>query len=38
MSRRSKPAKRIPLADPVYNSVDVSYICISRDFRAGFIG
>ena len=24
MSRRSKPAKRIPLADPVYNSVDVS--------------
>ena len=24
MSRRSKPAKRVPLADPVYNSVDVS--------------
>ena len=24
MSRRSKPAKRIPLADPVYNSVDIS--------------
>ena len=24
MSRRSKPAKRVPLADPVYNSVDIS--------------
>ena len=24
MSRRSKPERRIPSADPIYNSVDVS--------------
>ena len=24
MSRRSKPAKRIPQADPIYNSIDVA--------------
>ena len=34
MSRRSKPAKRIPLADPVYNSVDVSKF-INRVMRRG---
>ena len=34
MSRRSKPAKRIPLADPVYNSVDVSKF-INRIMRRG---
>ncbi len=34
MSRRSKPAKRVPLADPVYNSVDVSKF-INRIMRRG---
>ncbi len=34
MSRRSKPAKRIPLADPIYNSVDVSKF-INRVMRRG---
>ena len=34
MSRRSKPARRIPLADPVYNSVDVSKF-INRIMRRG---
>ena len=34
MSRRSKPAKRIPLADPVYNSVDISKF-INRIMRRG---
>ena len=34
MSRRSKPAKRIPLADPIYNSVDVSKF-INRIMRRG---
>ena len=34
MSRRSKPARRIPLADPVYNSVDVSKF-INRVMRRG---
>jgi small subunit ribosomal protein S7 len=34
MSRRSKPAKRIPAADPVYNSVDVSKF-INRIMRRG---
>ena len=34
MSRRSKPVKRIPLADPVYNSVDVSKF-INRIMRRG---
>ena len=34
MSRRSKPEKRIPLADPVYNSVDVSKF-INRIMRRG---
>ena len=24
MSRRSKPAKRVPLPDPIYNSVDIA--------------
>ena len=34
MSRRSKPAKRIPVADPVYNSVDISKF-INRIMRRG---
>ena len=34
MSRRSKPAKRIPLPDPVYKSVDVSRF-INRLMRRG---
>ena len=34
MSRRSKPAKRIPLADPVYNSVDITKF-INRIMRRG---
>ena len=34
MSRRSKPAKRIPPADPIYNSVDVSKF-INRIMRRG---
>ena len=34
MSRRSKPARRIPVADPVYNSVDISKF-INRIMRRG---
>ncbi len=34
MSRRSKPPKRIPAADPMYNSVDVSKF-INRIMRRG---
>ena len=34
MSRRSKPARRVPLADPVYNSVDISKF-INRIMRRG---
>lgn len=34
MSRRSKPAKRIPSADPIYNSVDISKF-INRIMRRG---
>ena len=34
MSRRSKPAKRVPAADPMYNSVDVSKF-INRIMRRG---
>ena len=34
MSRRSKPARRIPVADPMYNSVDVSKF-INRIMRRG---
>lgn len=34
MSRRSKPAKRIPSADPIYSSVDVSKF-INRIMRRG---
>lgn len=34
MSRRSKPAKRIPQADPIYNSVDVAKF-INRLMRRG---
>ena len=34
MSRRNKPAKRIPLADPVYKSIDVSRF-INRLMRRG---
>lgn len=34
MSRRSKPPKRIPSADPLYNSVDVSKF-INRIMRRG---
>ena len=34
MSRRSKPPKRIPPADPIYNSVDVSKF-INRVMRRG---
>lgn len=34
MSRRSKPAKRVPPADPIYSSVDVSKF-INRIMRRG---
>lgn len=34
MSRRSKPAKRVPSADPIYSSVDVSKF-INRIMRRG---
>ena len=34
MSRRSKPVKRIPPADPIYNSIDVSKF-INRIMRRG---
>jgi small subunit ribosomal protein S7 len=34
MSRRSKPAKRIPAADPIYSSIDVSKF-INRIMRRG---
>ena len=34
MSRRSKPERRIPAADPIYNSVDVSKF-INRIMRRG---
>ena len=34
MSRRSKPARRVPAADPVYNSVDISKF-INRIMRRG---
>ena len=34
MSRRSKPERRIPSADPIYNSVDVSKF-INRVLRRG---
>ena len=34
MSRRSKPERRIPVADPIYNSVDVSKF-INRVMRRG---
>ncbi len=34
MSRRNKPAKRVPLADPIYNSVDVAKF-INRLMRRG---
>jgi len=34
MSRRSRPAKRIPPADPIYNSVDISKF-INRIMRRG---
>lgn len=34
MSRRSKPAKRVPPADPIYNSVDISKF-INRIMRRG---
>ena len=34
MSRRSKPARRIPAADPVYNSIDISKF-INRIMRRG---
>ena len=34
MSRRSKPEKRVPAADPIYNSVDVSKF-INRVMRRG---
>lgn len=34
MSRRSKPAKRVPSADPIYNSIDVSKF-INRIMRRG---
>ena len=34
MSRRSKPERRIPTADPIYNSVDVSKF-INRIMRRG---
>ena len=34
MSRRSKPERRIPTADPIYNSIDVSKF-INRVMRRG---
>ena len=34
MSRRSKPERRIPAADPIYNNVDVSKF-INRIMRRG---
>ena len=34
MSRRSKPEKRIPAADPIYNNVDISKF-INRIMRRG---
>ncbi len=34
MSRRSKPARRVPVADPVYNNVDVAKF-INRLMRRG---
>ena len=34
MSRRSKPERRIPAADPIYNSIDVSKF-INRILRRG---
>ena len=34
MSRRSKPAKRIPAPDPIYNSVDISKF-INRLMKKG---
>ncbi len=34
MSRRNKPAKRVPLPDPIYNSVDVAKF-INRLMRRG---
>ena len=34
MSRRSKPERRIPSADPIYNSVDVSKL-VNRVMRRG---
>ncbi len=34
MSRRNKPQKRVPLPDPVYNSVDVSKF-VNRLMRRG---
>ena len=34
MSRRSRPAKRVPPADPIYNSVDISKF-INRIMRRG---
>ena len=34
MSRRSKPERRIPAADPIYNSVDVSKF-VNRVMRRG---
>ncbi len=34
MSRRSKPERRIPVADPIYNNVDVSKF-INRIMRRG---
>ena len=34
MSRRSKPERRIPAADPIYNNVDISKF-INRSMRRG---
>lgn len=34
MSRRNKPAKRVPLADPIYSSVDIAKF-INRLMRKG---
>jgi small subunit ribosomal protein S7 len=34
MSRRNKPPKRVPLADPIYNSVDIAKF-INRLMRRG---
>ena len=34
MSRRSKPERRIPAADPIYNNVDISKF-INRIMRRG---